>query len=174
MIQVADYLQLGYRGIVFLEVKDWEEKSGYQDEHTVQKLACFDKDGTPLILVVHWVEKFRPRGGGRSNMVESKEVISQEAYQRLMQEHGVQDDSLYYQKCARNEKKRRDAEHKLMEMTPNCPVCGTRMTIRFRRADSAPFWGCVGFHRGNCRGSRPIAPKIYERYDRLSKIAHQI
>ncbi len=174
MIKVADYLQLGYRGIVFLSVKDWEEKSGYQDEHTVQTLACFDKDGNPLKLVFHWVEKFSPKSARQEHFIESKEAISQTDYEALVKEYGVQDDPLYYQNQAKKESKRRAARVKLDAMIPKCPACGTQMTLKINRNTRSPFWGCSGFSRGRCSATRSMSSKEYQSFDRLSKVANQL
>lgn len=175
MIRIENYLQLGYRGIVFLECKDWEEKSGYQDEHTIQTLACYDKDGDPYKLVVHWVEKFRPRsGGGASHRVESKEKIAQEQYEELVNTHGVQDDSLYYQRRAKLERDRRNAEQKMKEIVPKCPVCGSMMILRFRKKDNAPFWGCPSFYKGGCNGTRPINQRVFQEYNQLTRLVNAI
>jgi hypothetical protein len=174
MIQIEDYVHLGFRGIVFLDVRDWEEKSGYQDEHTIQTLACYDKDGRPLKLDIHWIEKWRPNGGGKGHILEKKELIDQEEYEELVKTHGVQDDPLYHQERARKENKRRIAEKGMEKLTPKCPLCSTPMALRHRKKDGAPFWGCVGFHRGACRGTRPIAPKVYQKYGQLSKDANTL
>ncbi|MCH2141053.1 MAG: RecQ family ATP-dependent DNA helicase [Phycisphaerales bacterium] len=36
--------------------------------------------------------------------------------------------------------------------TPDCPKCGSHMTIRRRRSDGNPFWGCTTYPR--CKGTK--------------------
>ncbi len=174
MVTIEDYLRLGYRGIVFLHREESEEKIGYQDEHTIHTLACYDKDGIPLKITMHWLECFRPNGGKRSCTIESKEVIGQEDYALLVKRYGVKDDSFYYQARAKKEKQKREAELKLHEMTPKCPICGNGMIIKHRNKDQQPFWSCVGFSKGKCRGSRSILKSDYSKFNRLLQIANQL
>ncbi len=175
MIRIENYLQLGFRGIVFLECKDWEEKGGYQDEHIVQTLACYDKDGEPYKLVIHWVEKFRPRsGGGVGHFIKSKEKITQEQYVEFVKTHGVQDDSLYHQRRARLEKDKRVAEKKMQKIVPKCPICGSAMILRYRKKDNAPFWGCPGFYKSGCNGTRSINLKDFSQYNELSRLVNAV
>lgn len=174
MVTIEDYLRLGYRGLVFLHREESEEKSGYQDEHTIHILACYDKDGIPLKITMHWLECFRPNGGKRSCRIESKEIIGQGEYASLVKLYGVKDDSLYHQARAKKEKRKREADAKLIEMTPKCPICGNGMIIKHRNSDQKPFWSCVGFSKGKCRGSRSILKSDYSKLNRLLQIANQL
>jgi len=172
MIQLAEYLKLGYRGIVFLGVQEWEEKTGYHDDHTLQTLVCFDKDGQPLKLEIHWVEKYRPNGGGRDCEIRIKQVIDQNEYEELVKKYGVQDDLLYYQGRAKREYQMRKARVEIDALIPKCPVCGTQMTLKLNRNTGAPFWGCSGFSRGKCRATLSISRSDYQKYSNLSKVAN--
>jgi hypothetical protein len=42
----------------------------------------------------------------------------------------------------------------LISAAPSCPDCESTMVRRRRRADAAPFWGCLDYP--GCRGTRPI------------------
>jgi hypothetical protein len=173
MVTIEDYLQLGYRGIVILS-SDWREKAGgYQDEHTKETFACFDKNGTPLKITIQWAEHF----GGKYEKfheVKSLEIITQNEYRELVKQYGVKDDSLYHQERAKKDKQKREAELKLQQMTPKCPVCGNMMVMKYRRLDNKPFWSCVGFRQGKCRGAMSVMASDYRKYSELSKAANQL
>lgn len=46
---------------------------------------------------------------------------------------------------------------------PPCPYCTGSMTLRHRRADGWPFWGCLGYP--DCRGIVNIGPHPWEEDD---------
>jgi len=167
MILIADYLRMGYRGIVFLDADEWRDAKSALN-HKVQKLACFDKDGRTLQLSIHWI--WSERDSNKSHLVESLQRLSQAEYDLLVNSYGAQDDALYHQRQALAEKQRRDAENALGKMTPICPLCNVPMTLRKDKSEKF-YWECSVRSRGGCHNKQEIDKSDLARYLRLVELA---
>jgi len=166
MIQVDDYLQLGLRGIVRINVDN--DSDNMRFEHT---LVGFNKDGKPVRCVVCWFLKRTKYGLEKCHDILSYCFIDQSEYESLIQRYRVLDDLLYYQRRARRDKAKRDADNELAEMAPTCSICCMPMTLKFRPSDGQPIWECIGFAHGKCSGSMPVSNGEYKKYRELISIA---
>ncbi|MDF1496487.1 MAG: hypothetical protein P1P90_00315 [Patescibacteria group bacterium] len=174
MIQVSEYLKMGYRGIVFLHKLDWVETADIKCIHTRQELVCFNRNGTPLRVTVHWRKNSRLNGKGLKQKIEMEEMITQADYETYLMQYGAEDDALFYQAVARKEHERREAERKILEMTPNCPICGNQMIFKYRSHEGVAYWICVVSSKGKCNGSCFIPDETSKKYRQLLEIANQI
>ncbi|MFZ6015448.1 MAG: hypothetical protein ACOYUZ_03780 [Patescibacteria group bacterium] len=167
MIELDDYLNIGYKGIVFLECENWERQSGYNEEYTRQTFIAYDKDQAPLKVRVLWVEhpfKFK------EYTVEACDPITQIEYKAICLEHGgIADNEGYQARKKKMDIEAKRAEAALKGLIPTCPDCGTNMIPKQNSYTSKYFWGCAHFPR--CRGSRNMRKGTYEKYLDLSKKA---
>ena len=51
-------------------------------------------------------------------------------------------------------------------ITPKCSACGSKMSLRHRRNDGAPFWGCTSWP--NCNNT-----SSYREYDDVNVTPHE-
>lgn len=136
--------RLHCEGIAVLSSEWHEERSGYQNEHTVEEIVC-RIGGVPHQLTVHWLQKFGWGAGLDYHLLDRRE-ITEDDYLRLCSTHRVLDSPEYHEKLRRARATRRQID----ELKPTCPKCQSMMT--HRSSQYGDFWGCPNYPR--CKGTR--------------------
>jgi hypothetical protein len=159
MSTAADYIDLGYQGVVVIQ-EDWrEEASGYQNEHTHHVVACRDRSGAHWRLTVNWT--YKTMKGTNEPYVEARVVMSEAEYESVLAKHGpVLDSATFHAK----QKRAAGAQARLDALKPACPKCNRPMQGRLARGKT-PFWGCVGFPK--CKGTRTMPDATREQIEAL-------
>src|SRR4051812_15140244 len=70
----------GFRDIVVVDRRDWEETGGYQNEHEEVTLVGRDPDGQPVRIVFNKVVSFAPRSGGPTESFDHPQPITNDEY----------------------------------------------------------------------------------------------
>jgi len=164
MARVQDYVNLGYSGLVILSSESKESQSGMQQEVERETLVCRDKKKRCLRITGAWISDGLNPPRFRS---EREELISETQYQKLVQERkGPLDDQRFYAERQRRQMQCLAAQNELANLTPHCPKCSVRMTLRVNSRDQSRFWGCTQYP--NCGGTRSADAATLRRIDDLS------
>lgn len=159
MRAVGYLVRNGYRDIVVASHREWEERSGYQHEHEATTMVARASSGAIQRLEYTWTSY---KGGEHLALIGA---LSESELATLVAERGIADDPEFRSALqaadhqhAEQERKRSAAQLKFEPLRPSCPICSSRMVLRSSREGSAVprFWGCPGFLRDRCRGTRNI------------------
>ena len=77
MIPNAEYEQYGISQIVRLSSNHVEMTSGYQNEYTTEKIACFQA-GKYYIVEASYQVKFGPNAGSSMGIISQEEITEQD------------------------------------------------------------------------------------------------
>ena len=167
MPSIEEYVDMGYSGIVVLACETHERQSGMQEEVTRERIACRDRQGKYLELVVVTVEHPLKRTSFR---IDERRLLTREQYTEYVAKHGVRDTERFYREREARREAVKVAKGEIERLTPICPACGAKMVIRINRQNGNHFWGCSTFSWSNCRGTRDISVALAVRLDRLNAI----
>ncbi len=164
MIHSKIYIKhFGFSEIVRISSEWREERSGYQNEHTTEVIAC-KIEGQFFKTTVYYYSKTM---GGNDYEILEQEPISNEEYQDYYERYGGILDT----------KESRDAiasydslQRKMSNIYPICPKCSGLMTKR--KGTRGYFLGCLNFP--NCKGTRNCNSSYESKYKKLQSQLNEI
>lgn len=162
VIPVAQYLKLGYSGIISISsVIDEENKN---NRIIREVAACIDEYGDYWLLTTVWI--FVKRHESTRCIRKEKEVpLKQEDYERIKAEAGIADTP---DLVAELEAESDSVQDRRESLAPYCPRCNTQMLLLpFRINVSKRYWGCP--NRNQCDYRVEVEPSTLERYYSLKK-----
>lgn len=159
MKDFLDYIKrLHVKGIIVI-TSDWSEKTrDWSNEETIEEIVCLESD-KPYKMTVRWY--FDVRKFSETCYVEKKEEISDQDYQRYVQEYGIKDTAEWWVKY----EKQKLIEREIEKALPRCPKCGSVMEKRKGPRDGQ-FWGCTNYP---CRGRKVISKVLEQKLEDLRR-----
>ncbi|MFO0605358.1 MAG: hypothetical protein U0324_19415 [Polyangiales bacterium] len=160
-MEIDQFVDGGYRGIVVLE-KSHKESSSQRDDHYHISVVAKNKSGKCFKLSAdeHW-NVFK--GVSRSSSVPLP--ISEDEYQQLVEKHGISDTDEWYEKRSKAEEERKRVEVERARLTPTCPLCKGTMSVKENGRTKQKFFGCDKFPR--CGGSVSGSPGVFAALAKL-------